>query len=306
MNPLKGLVVFSALFVSVLADCPNVKDADIAPCVCLTNQIRCEGPTVTDDVLKAVLAKVDKARPKYLKELEGLELYNTKVTKITTEIFGNLVLKTYIKLNNNPITSLSLGNFPDLVLLDAANNKLSTVASSLFFGLKSLRYVNLGGNEIVDFPKDTFALSDNLQRLDLSGNKIKRLNSDQFSSEYHNNIELTDIDLSNNELTYLPENIFWPLRRPQRINLANNKLSAGLEVNSLSFGEDLIQFEPIKLILSNNGFKDSDLTDTTFAPIVRQKLAIDLDLTDNALTDKSDVVLNKLLKANSRSVVTKK
>jgi len=291
---------------TVYADCPLVKDADIAPCVCLTNQIRCEGQTVTDAVLAAVLAKVDKARPKYLKEFEGLELYNTKVTKITTEIFGNLILKTYVKLNNNPITSISLGNFPDLVLLDAANNKLSTISSSLFFGLKSLRYINLGGNEIVDFPKDTFALSDNLQRLDLSGNKIKRLNSDEFSSEYHNNIELQEIDLSNNELEYLPENIFWPLRRPLKINLANNKLAKGIDVNALSFGEDLIQYETIKLVLSNNGFKDSDLTDTTFEPIVRQKLAIDLDLSDNAITAASDKVLDKLRKANPRTVITTK
>ncbi|XP_054166773.1 leucine-rich repeat-containing protein let-4-like [Oppia nitens] len=305
MFSLKGLFTFALLLVSVYADCPNVKDSDITPCVCLTNQIRCEGPSVTNDVLAKVLATIDKSRSDYQKEFDGLELYNTKVTKVTTEIFGKLVLKTFAKFNSNPISSVSLGNFPDLVYLDLVNNNLSkTVDSNLFLGLKSLRFVNLGGNDIEDFPRDTFAQSDNLQRIVLSGNKIKRLESDEFSSEYHNNIELTEVDLSNNALTLLPNNIFWPLRRPLSINLAHNKLATGLEVDALSFGEDAIQYEPIRLILSDNGFKDENLLATTFAHIVRQKLSVALDLSDNGVTKLTDKVFQDLLRANRRTTVT--
>ena len=103
--------------------------------------------------------------------------------------------------------------------MELANNKLFNVTADTFLGLTSLQYVNLAGNEIEDFPTNTFSETDSLRRLDLSNNKIKKLYPDEFSSEYHNNIELNELDLSNNELTSLPENIFWPFRRPVLINL---------------------------------------------------------------------------------------
>jgi Leucine-rich repeat (LRR) protein len=307
MSQLKVLVALSLLLLgSANCDCPNVLNADISPCVCLSNQIRCEGKSVTDETLKSVLAKIDKSRPEYLKTFEGLELYNTAVTKITTEIFGNLNLRSFIKLNENPITSLSLGNFAELVYLDAANNKLANISSSTFLGLKSLEYINLGGNQIENFPKDTFSHSDNLQRLVLTENKIKKLVSDQFSSEYNNNIELNEIDLSYNDLTLIPDNIFWPLRRPVKINLAHNSLgnkTNAIELNALSFGEDVWQNEPIKLLLSSNGIKDADLTNQTLAHIVQQRLSVELDLSENSLTHVNEKVFQGFLRANPNSAL---
>ena len=209
-------------------------------------------------------------------------------------------------MNENPITSVSLGNFPDLVVLDLANNKLSNISSDTFLGLKSLRYINLGGNQIETFPKDTFSHSDNLQRLVLTDNKITKLNSDQFSSEYNNNIELTEIDLSYNKLSSLPNNIFWPLRRPVIINLANNQLGnkiGAFEVDSLSFGEDVWQFEPIKLVLSSNGIKDNDFNGQTLAHITQQKLSVELDLSDNSLTNVNQTVFQTFIRSNPKSVL---
>ena len=209
-------------------------------------------------------------------------------------------------MNENPLQSLSLGNFPDLVHLDAANNKLANISSDTFLGLKSLRYINLGGNGIEVFPRDTFSVSDNLQRLILTDNKIKKLNSDQFSSEYNNNIELEEIDLSYNQLTSLPDNMFWPLRRPVLINLAHNALGNnlhGFEPNSLSFGEDVWQNEPIKMVLTSNGIKDVDLTSQTLSHIVQQRLYIELDLSDNSLTHLNEKVFQPFLKTNPKSSI---
>jgi len=279
-----------------------VANTDITPCLCLNNQIRCEGKSVTDAILKTVFEKIDKSRPNYMKTFEGLELYDTTVTKIAPQIFGGIILRTFVKLNRNPITELSLGNFPDIVYLDITDNKLSNISSNTFLGLKSLRYINVGNNQIENFPKDTFSVLDNLERIDLSGNKIKKLNYDTFSSEYNNNIELSEINLSFNDLTALPDNLFWPMRRPRIVNLANNKLSE-IGPNVLSFGEDVWNYEPIKIILSSNGLKDTNFNNQTFKHIEMQKLSIELNLSHNNLTHLNETIFHPLLKANPSSVI---
>ena len=193
-----------------------------------------------------------------------------------------------------------------MVVLDVANNRLSNITSDTFLGLKSLQYINLGGNQIEKFPKDTFSHSDNLQRLVLTDNKITKLNSDQFSSEYNNNIELKEIDLSYNKLTSLPNNIFWPLRRPVTINLAHNYLGnkvGAFEVDSLSFGEDAWQAEPIKLVLTSNHIKDADLNGQTFAHIAQQRLSVEINLSDNSLTHLNATVFQAFLRSNANSAL---
>jgi hypothetical protein len=87
LSSLLELVLLSSLlFTSVTADCPNVANTDITPCLCLNNQIRCEGKSVTDAILKTVFEKIDKSRPNYMKTFEGLELYDTNVTKIAPQV----------------------------------------------------------------------------------------------------------------------------------------------------------------------------------------------------------------------------
>lgn len=80
------VLLSSLLFTSVVADCPNVANADIAPCLCLNNQIRCEGKSVTDEKLQSIFGKIDKSLPNYMKNFEGLELYDTSVTKIAPQV----------------------------------------------------------------------------------------------------------------------------------------------------------------------------------------------------------------------------
>jgi len=143
---------------------------------------------------------------------------------------------------------------------------------------------------------------DNLERIDLSGNKINKLNYDTFSSEYNNNIELSEINLSFNELTVLPDNILWPLRRPRLVNLAHNKITE-IGPNVLSFGEDAWNYDPIKIILSSNGLKNTVFNVQTFKHIERQKLSVQLNLSHNNLTSLDETIFHTLLKANPLSTI---
>jgi hypothetical protein len=143
---------------------------------------------------------------------------------------------------------------------------------------------------------------DNLERIDLSGNKLNKLTFDTFSSEYHNNIELSEVNLAFNELNTLPGLVFLPIRRPQLINLAHNKLRK-ISGDMLSFDKDVWRGGSVNIIFSSNGLKKEDLSEDTFSALVKLGLSVNLDLTYNNLTTIEEKTFAPLLKAAHSSVI---
>ena len=84
--------------------------------------------------------------------------------------------------------------------------------------------------------------------------------------------------------------------------LAHNKLTA-MEPNAISFGEDIWNYDPIRVVLSGNGLKDADVKVQTLANLVRQKVAVRLDLSNNSLTRLNQTVFEPFLAANRLSSV---
>lgn len=297
---LSNILISCLFFAIVSSSCLDVKNTDISPCVCLGNQIKCVGQ-LNGDKLKSIFSNLNKL-PRHLQTFEGFDLYQSNVSNINPEIFGNIVFTGFVKLNANKLVNLSFTNFPDLFHLDLSGNQIKSITSKTFTGLKNLRYLSLAGNEITVFPKDAFSLLDNLERIDLSNNKINVVYYDTFSSEYHNNIELNEVNLSSNNLTRLPENIFWPLRRPKLIDLSNNRIT-NLSGSVLSFNEDVWVGDVVKVSLSSNDLDESDFHSNSFEKILAKKVPVQLDLSNNKFKFLNQSLFSPLFKSHKSSSI---
>ena len=166
-----------------------------------------------------------------------------------------------------------------------------------FIGLNQVRSIHAAKIGLRSLKKEYFSHLKNLQRLDLSANEIEQLDIDAFSSEYDNNFQLRELDLSYNRIHHLPTNIFMVLRQPERINLANNRL---VELNQIfRFNRDAIQYNPIQIILSNNSIRNDHFTNHTFNDLVERGHYIELDLTHNKLAWIDEEIFGKLLTNSS-------
>lgn len=216
-------------------------------------------------------------------------------------MFGSVQINSFLRVSNNHLANFSIGNFNKLVLLDVSNNVFDHVGPNTFIGLNQLAVLHAANIGLQMVTKEYFSHLKNLEKLDLSGNNINRIQQGSFSSEYENNFQLKEIDLSFNQLEYLPDNIFLVLRQPRLINLASNKLKSVDEV--FKFSSDIIQFESIQIILSNNSLMNDHFNNQTFQHLISRNHFINLDLSCNKLTWLDEDVLGPLFKKDARNVI---
>lgn len=109
-------------------------------------------------------------------------------------------------------------------------------------GLKNLQILVIANNELTTIPKEINLLID-LRIFNLSNNFIK---NEGISEEFFDLISLTDLNLSNNQLTSLER--FERLTLLQKLNVANNMIQ---EIpDEICFLQDLKFFW-----IQNNGLK---------------------------------------------------
>lgn len=155
------------------------------------------------------------------KKLEHLSLKNNSLKTLPTIIFTIENLR-YLNLADNQINEINSHYFRNLMSIekvDISYNQITSISAEkiTFSKCESL---SLKGNKLQKFPT---AVSDceTLEKLDLSENKISLIEDDAFD-RLENLIEL---DLSFNELTYLPTSI-GKLKKLRRLNLSGNKISS--------------------------------------------------------------------------------
>uniref|UniRef100_A0A915KCS3 Uncharacterized protein n=1 Tax=Romanomermis culicivorax TaxID=13658 RepID=A0A915KCS3_ROMCU len=110
--------------------------------------------------------------------------------------------------------------------LDLSNNLLENVSSTAFDGLENvLQILILANNSLSDVPFEALS-KNNLQsliQLDLSGNKIRDLDSDD--QEFTGLPRLTDLNLSNNKICKMKRDLFTNVKDTLlTLNLGNNCL----------------------------------------------------------------------------------
>ncbi|XP_041804884.1 carboxypeptidase N subunit 2 [Chelmon rostratus] len=182
-----------------------------------------------------------------LHNLNVLDLSQNKLQGMRGETFSGLARLETLKMNNNLISNLTsdtFHNMTQLIELHLEANKISELADSIFFALTELKVLNLRGNLLTSFNDNVFGFTaSNLKELNLKGNRLTKLSSlisltslsdlilssNQLSSLpediFRNVTVLENLDLSENQLTSLPEMIFRNLFSIKAIHLNKNNLS---------------------------------------------------------------------------------
>lgn len=155
------------------------------------------------------------------KKLEHLSLKNNALKELPTSVFTLESLK-YLNLSDNQIREINghyFSNLIDIEKVDISYNQITSIPLDRIEYPKC-KNLSIKGNRLIKFPT---AISDThtLEKLDLSENKITSIDDDAFDGLEN----LIELDLSFNELQYLPTSI-GKLKNLKRLNLSGNKISS--------------------------------------------------------------------------------
>uniref|UniRef100_A0A671WFH7 PH domain leucine-rich repeat-containing protein phosphatase 1-like n=1 Tax=Sparus aurata TaxID=8175 RepID=A0A671WFH7_SPAAU len=163
--------------------------------------------------------------------LEVLDLQHNNLTELPHNLFIKAQSLRYLnvsanKLENLPAASLSEDSFSSLEELYVTNNSLTDKCVPLLTGHKNLRVLHLAYNQLQTFTASKLARLEQLEELDLSGNRLRAVPTTILSCQRlhtlsaHSNCinafpevlqlpEIKCVDLSCNELTEvtLPETL---------------------------------------------------------------------------------------------------
>ena len=200
-----------------------------------------------------------------LRNLRNISLSNNKLTSLRDGVFDGLKSLRYLYLSRNRLSDIGLHVFSNqsalrnLRNIHLNDNLLTALQDGVFDGLKSLRYLYLGGNPISDIGLRVFSNRSNLRNLrhiylnnslltslqdgvldglnsltslNLRGNRISVIGLNVFSQRA-NLRNLWSIDLQDNNLTSLQDGVFDGLKSLSYIYLGWNRISdIGLHVFS--------------------------------------------------------------------------
>ncbi|XP_074544879.1 uncharacterized protein LOC141804384 [Halichoeres trimaculatus] len=157
-----------------------------------------------------------------LDSLRVLDLSQNKLTEVKKETFAGLGQLAILKMKYNLISNLTADTFHNmsqLTELHLEGNKISQLTDGIFSVCAKLEVLNLRGNLLTTFRDSVFGLqTSNLKELNLKGNRLSELSS--LSSL----IYLTDLILSSNQLSSLPEDSFRNLTTLENLDLSENQL----------------------------------------------------------------------------------
>lgn len=205
-----------------------------------------------------------------LHNLQVLDLSQNKLEGVKRETFAGLARLETLKMNYNLISYLPADvfhNISQLIELHLEGNKISELADSIFFVLTELKVLNLRGNLLTTFSDTVFGSKpSNLKELNLKGNRLTELSS--LSSL----TSLSNLILSSNQLSSLPEDIFRNFTMLENLDLSENQLTSLPEM----IFNDLLSLTVIHLNKNNLSKVDPKLFED-------QELMQQLYLSDNQL-----------------------
>ncbi|XP_012152076.1 uncharacterized protein LOC100877794 [Megachile rotundata] len=205
-------------------------------------------------------------------ELQYLNLRNTKISNIINytensfpklkylDISGNRFSSfkfvqlwnntlTFLHLNSNQISDISLNNLKNLETLTLDNNNIRRIGYSYYnnldlTGLKNLKHLSVANNEIDSIDRLAFKETVNLRYLNLSNNQLPSYNSNFQSFEHLSSLEIlalddnkfrtipfttplniTDLSMNGNDLVNLTTNSLSMVPYLRTLSLAKNKIS---------------------------------------------------------------------------------
>lgn len=154
-------------------------------------------------------------------DLLFLDLSNNKLDMLPPQIRRLSMLQS-LKLSNNPLNHFQLKQLPSMTSLSVlhmsnTNRTLDNIPPTLD-DMHNLRDVDFSENSLPAVPEALFKLR-NLRKLNLSGNKIDKLNMTEGEWEH-----LETLNMSHNQLTVIPDCVV-KLTRLTRLYASNNQLT---------------------------------------------------------------------------------
>ncbi|XP_073341663.1 trophoblast glycoprotein [Pagrus major] len=178
-------------------------------------------------------------------------------------------------VTGNDISRISVDSFPtrleQLTDLYLSGNELESVDAKVFDNLPNLVRLDLSSNNIQTFSKEAFPHNNSLQFLNLSWSFHNPSSMDKVLSilQKGNLLQLTDLDLSNNDLVILPDDILTGLPSLLNLSLQNSSI--------ISFENGTLKVPPLRdLDLRDNSLKDlppTTLAEFSLKPALRIQLA---------------------------------
>ncbi len=157
--------------------------------------------------------------------LEFTELGGTALTPVSERtpqvrdaIMANL---NSVRVNDMSVDDVSLAHLKTITYLDLQIKSITSLKSSDFEGLTSLRSIGLWNNDLTTLPAGVFDGLTALTRIPLYGNDLTTLPDGIFEGL----TSLTTIALQSNNLTTLPDGIFEGLTALTTIALGRNDLT---------------------------------------------------------------------------------
>lgn len=243
-----------------------------------------------------------------LGKLTTLDLSNTGLTQLTPGLVVGLGGLLKVNFRNCKITDIQERSFsvlPQLESIDLSNNLITAIRSGSFDNVPSLKTLNLSKNKLSAFKGDAFRNPDNqssvLEELNLSDNELTYL----FPSSFNTHPQLMTLRVPGNRFTFFPAELLAGLRRLQTVDLSNNQLTSidELEFASLPRLRDL-NFANNKIEhISEAAFRNSSqiqfldlshnklsrLEERTFEGLYR----LTLNLASNQLTELPETIFER-------------
>lgn len=205
-----------------------------------------------------------------LKNLDSLQIQNTKMRTLKTHTFHNLMSIINLDVSNSSIRHIELNVFTSLtklLLLNMSRNELQHLQEDIFKGPSDLQTLDLSYSRIQSIQNGSLNGLSNLQFLHLQHNILKNLPCDLLEETS----QLTHLYLSSNLLEVLPVCSFKKFPELTHVELNNNRLSR-LRTGTFSPLANLTYMD----LSENNLFQIDDV----FFPTRQLKV---LNLNDNLL-----------------------
>lgn len=207
---------------------------------------------------------------------------------------------TTLLFTGNEISRLTEDSFPvrldHLAELYLPENQIEQVDPRVFVNLPRLRLLDLSNNRILSFSPDAFPNTSMLQVLNLSHSLYNYTYVDVFGDLLKHAVpKLSILSLANNDLVYLPEDMFTSLSDLTSLDLRSNSI---VSIKNVTFQNQAL----ISLDLRNNALKGlSNATLNEFNQIPGLQLYLlgnqwvcDCNIEDMVMwLQSSDIVVNK-------------
>lgn len=190
--------------------------------------------------------------------LKVLNLSRNEMSSLADRSFEGLSSLTYVDLSDNKLSSLPPELFIETTRLKEIhlrNNSINVLAPGIFSVLRELVVLDMSFNDLNShwIGSATFAGLEKLMLLDLSANKINKVDATIFKSLK----KLQVLRLQENYIDMIPENTFLELQNLNTLVLSNNRLSV---ISSFTF-DGLKNLQTLSLdinrlsLIDTNAFK---------------------------------------------------